>query len=278
MKLFRKFLSIFLVFGLLIFPLKTQAYESDTEDYIQRMIQYYLQYQETAEAEIAVLLDYLEQRDPQLGAMWRKIMVGWAYHSSRMEINQRILPDGLPMDDSLCIVIMGYGLRSDGSMKEELVDRLVVGLSSAMKYPNAYVVVTGGGTSDVPGITEAGQMAAWLMERGVSSDRLIVEDRSFSTLQNVTRVYQILIRDYPQVTDVAVVTSDYHIRQSCTFFMTMFCQGTYESGYRQLRLISQAANTTGKTVKDLRTQAWGISSITGIPYDGTPDIQPELSE
>ena len=69
----------------------------------------------------------------------------------------------------LCIVIMGYDLRDDGSMKEELIDRLVVGLSSALKYPNAYVAVTGGATSDVPGVTEAGQMAQWLMERGLQS-------------------------------------------------------------------------------------------------------------
>jgi len=278
MELFRKFLSFFLVMTLLVVPVKTQAAEADAEDYILRMIQYYLRYQEEADEEIAVLLGYLEEQDPELGNLWRKIMVGWAYHSSRMEINSRILPDGLASDDSLCIVIMGYGLRADGSMREELVDRLVVGLSSAMKYPDAYVVVTGGATSDVPGVTEAGQMAEWLVERGVSADRIIVEDRSYSTLQNVQRVYRILIRDYPQVKDVAVITSDYHIRQSCTFFMAMFHQGVYESGYRQLRLVSQAANTTGKTGKDLRSQAWGISAITGIPYDGTPDIKPTLCD
>ena len=278
MRLFRKFLSIFLVFCLLWAPLQTQAVSQDTEEYIQRMVQYYLLYQEEADAEIAVLLDYLEQRDPELAALWRRIMVSWAYHNGRMELNSGILPDGLPGDGSLCIVIMGYGLNPDGSMKEELVDRLVVGLSSALKYPNARIMVTGGATSDVKGVTEAGQMARWLMDRGIESGRISQESRSLSTLQNVRRVYEILIRDYPQISDVAIVTSDYHIRQSCVLFSTIFHYGAYASGNRQLRLVSNGVNITGRNRSDLHTQARGIGAITGIPLDSQPDIPPELCE
>ena len=277
MSLFRKFLILFLVFALCL-PLSVRADSSDTDDYIQRMIQYYLQHQETADQEIAYLLDYLEAQDPQKAAMWRRIMVSWAYHNGRMELNTGILPDGLPNDDSLCIVIMGYDLRADGSMREELVDRLVVGLSSALKYPNAYILLTGGATSDVSGVTEAGEMARWLMERGVEEHRIIRETGSYSTMQNVRRVYNLLIRNYPQVTDVALITSDYHIRQSCVYFATMFSYGAYEQGNRQLKVCANAVNTTGKRINDLYTQASGISAITGIPFDGNPDIRPELAE
>lgn len=278
MSLFRKFLSVILVFSLLCVPVRTRAFSEDSEDYVQRMIQYYLRHQEDAQAEIAVLLDHLEQMDPAYAGLWRRIMVGWAHSNGQMQCNAGILPDGLASDDSLCIVIMGYGLKPDGTMYEELVDRLVVGLSSALKYPNAYVLVTGGNTSNVSGTSEAARMAQWLMDRGLESHRIIRETRSYSTLQNVQRVYKILIRDYPQIRDVAVITSDYHIRQSCVLFGTMFHYGAYASGNREIRLVSNAVNTTGKRVNDLYTQAWGISAITGVPFDGTPDTQPELSE
>lgn len=278
MRIFRKFLCLFLALLVLALPVRVSADQADTADYIQRMIQYYLQYQEEADQEIAVLLDYLCQTDPQQGELWRRIMVSWAYTNSQMELNPGILPDGLPQDDSLCIVIMGYGLREDGTMRDELIDRLVVGLSSALKYPNAYVAVTGGATSAVEGVTEAGQMAQWLMDRGISRDRLILETRAYSTVQNATRMYRILASEYPQVSSVAVVTSDYHIRQSCTFFSTVFHYQAAANGTPPLKVVGNAVNTTGRRVDDLHTQAWGICTITGIPYEATPETQPELCE
>lgn len=277
MTFFRKFFSFVLVFACLTLQVTVQAADNTEEDYIQRMLQYYLCYQEQAKTEIDVLLDYLEEKNPQQGAMWRGIMSEWSSINSQMGIHARMLPDGLPEDDSLCIVILGYDLNDDGSMKEELIDRLVAGLSSAMKYPNAYVAVTGGATSDVKGVTEAGQMAAWLRERGVDSSRLIVEEKALSTVQNATRVMKLLNRDYPQVTSYAIVTSDYHVRQSCTYFAAATHYRAAQNGTAPLELVGNAANTTNRTAPDLHTQAWGICAITGVAYESEPETQPTLS-
>lgn len=95
------------------------------------------------------------------------------------------LPENLPQDDSLALVILGGGLNADGSMKDELIRRLNVGLDCAEQYPNAYVVCTGGATAkENKDVTEAGQMGAWLLENGLEEDRLILEDRSRSTIEN----------------------------------------------------------------------------------------------
>lgn len=51
-----------------------------------------------------------------------------------------VLPDGLPDTDELCIVVLGFQLNPDGSMRDELINRLNVALRSAEKYPNAYIV------------------------------------------------------------------------------------------------------------------------------------------
>lgn len=278
MSFFRKFLSFVLAFACLSLPISAQAASSDTEDYIQRMMQYYVYYQEEAAEEIDVLLDYLEEKDASQGAMWRGIMEDWSSINSTLPITPKMLPDGLPEDDSLCIVILGYDLNDDGTMKDELIDRLVAGLSSAMKYPNAYVAVTGGPTSDVKGVTEAGQMAAWLRKRGVEDSRLIVETKALSTVQNATRVMKILNRDYPQVTKLAMITSDYHIRQGCAFFAAANHSLAAAKGTTPLEIVGTGVNKTGRQWDDLHTQAWGICAITGVEYESAPATKPTLAD
>lgn len=277
MTLFRKFFSFILVLLILAIPVQVCAVQEDAEPYIQRMMQYYLLYQSDAQEEIDVLLDHLSVVAPDQADMWRQIMFSWGYINEQMPLNYGILPDGLPQDDSLCIVIMGYGLKPDGSMREELIDRLVVGLSSALKYPNAYVAVTGGETSNVEGITEAGQMAQWLRERGVEENRLIVENKAWSTIENAKRVYKLLANHYPQVKNLAVITSDYHIKQSCTLFAATASVFANAWGTDPVQLVSNAVNQTEKTWRDLSTQASGIAALTGVPFDAAPETEPELS-
>lgn len=268
MKSMRKWLCILLTVAFLWqLPGKAEAQE-DVSPYIQRMIQYYLHYQSDAREEIETLLHYIEDRDPAQGLLWQEIMADWAYCNEKQVVLYGVLPDGLPQDDSLCIVVLGYGLNADGSMKEELIDRLVVALASALKYPNAYVCVTGGATASASSNTEAGQMAAWLTEKGLDSSRLILESKAQSTHTNATRVYNILNQQYPQVTSVAVVSSDYHIPWGTAMFATAFRYGAYNGG-REITLVANAANATGKTMDTLYSQALGISAIAGLSFDGT---------
>ena len=272
MRIFRNIISIWAMLLLLSAPIPAKATELDTDTCAQQMIQYYLAYEDRAEAEIEVLLDQIN--DPWLEEMWRGILDGWAYSNYHMPVYYDVLPDGLPDNDSLCIVIMGFGLNPDGSMKPELIDRLKVGLASAEKYPNAYIAVTGGATSNVRGVTEAGQMAAWLRQKGVSKDRLILETGAYSTTENAINVHKILMRDYPSVTSIAVVTSDYHIKQSCAMFAAMNHKAVYADGARYLELVGNGVNYTGRKADTRYSQAWGISIITGIPFDKTPDVPP----
>ena len=129
------------------------------------------------------------------------------------------LPDNLPEDDSLCLVGLGFQLNPDGTMREELIERLKVMLSAAEKYPRALIICTGGGTApDDPSATEAGRMAEWLEARGVDPSRLIVEDQSLTTAQNAIFSFDILAEKYPQVKQLAIVSSDYHIATGVLLF------------------------------------------------------------
>ena len=75
----------------------------------------------------------MEAVDAQQAEAWRQIMDYWSYVNTDMPVNLNVAPDGLPQDDSLCIVILGLALNSDGTMKDELIGRVETGLAGAEK-------------------------------------------------------------------------------------------------------------------------------------------------
>lgn len=241
--------------------------------YIQQMIRYYRYYGEEAWDEIQDLLDTIARLDPEKGALWETIMADWSRCNSEMEIPSDALPDGLPEDNSLCIVVLGYALNSDGSMQPELVDRLEVALASALKYPNAYVAVTGGATASNADTTEAEAMVAWLLQNGVSPDRMILETRSLSTTYNAVNTYAMLVRSYPEVRSIAVISSDYHVAWGCAMFQAV-CDYTRVYGKTVIPVVGCAGNVTGNSVDTLYYQSQGICAITGIPFPegGRPEL------
>ena len=160
-------------------------------------------------------LSALSSVDPALGEKWTHIMDLW---EAPVTISDE-LPDGLPGDDSLCLVALGFQLNPDGTMREELIGRLNVVLAASEKYPNAFIACTGGGTAaEDETATEAGRMAEWLEAHGIDPARLIVEDRSLTTAQNAIYTFDILEEKYPQVAQIAIISSDYHIATGMLLF------------------------------------------------------------
>lgn len=213
-------------------------------------------------------LDALEAESPAEGTLWRRIMTDWARLNEAGFENHRVLPDDLPQDDSLCIVAFGYGLGGDGSIQPELEDRLYVALNAARQYPNAYVAVTGGQTSEVAGVTEGGQMAAWLRAQGVAESRLIVEDQALNTTQNAANTYKLLTSAYPQVKTLVVVTSDYHVACAGVLLQIWSDYQSQVNGAPALNVAAGASCATDTPVGDrmLFSQAWGIAQITGTAW------------
>lgn len=80
------------------------------------------------------------------------------------------------------VVILGYGLLPDGSMRPLLRRRVLTGLTVAQFFPQSPIIVTGGNARN--GVTEAGQMRRMLLLLGFPDDRIIVEDEAASTVQN----------------------------------------------------------------------------------------------
>ena len=172
------------------------------------------------------LLKDLTDADKVTGIRWKEIMNIWSSDELGQPLHYDILPDGLPDTDELCIVVLGFQLNPDGTMKEELVERLTVVLSSAKKYESA---------------SEAGEMAKWLFEQGIEKKRVIVEDNSITTAQNAIFTYDILTSLYPSVKKLAIVSSDYHIATGELLFRAESILRANNPGNEKLEVISNAA-------------------------------------
>ncbi|MBR3020086.1 MAG: YdcF family protein [Clostridia bacterium] len=215
MKLNLKKLALILVFGLVSTVMLPAAAEEETQTPAQSQIERAVVSYAANGTRDDEALSALASLDPSLGEKWTRIMDLW---EAPVTVNTE-LPDGLPQDDSLCLVGLGFQLNPDGTMRDELVERLKVMLSASEKYPNAIIVCTGGGTAaDDPTATEAGRMAEWLEAQGVDPSRLIVEDHSLTTAQNAIYTFDILTERYPQVRQIAIISSDYHIATGTLLF------------------------------------------------------------
>ena len=186
-------------------------------------------------------------------------------------LNDDVLPDGLPDTEELCIVVLGFELCDDGSMRSELIGRLKVALNCANKYKNAYILCSGGGTAaDNSRITEAGQMAEWLENKGVKKDRIIIENRSETTAQNVMYSYDILKEKYPGVKKLAVVTSEYHMEPSLLYFKAQSIldgDAVFKAPSRTLTVLFRAAaliELTGdeKTARLIYNRTYDFESLS----------------
>ena len=264
--------------------------KADTQEYRQQLLRAYSGDPENASARIETLLTQLETESPAQGAMWRQIMSDWDRLNHSGFASSRALEEGLAQDDSLCIVVFGYGLNKDGSMKPELFDRLNVALQAARQYPNAYIAVTGGETAGVKGISEAAVMAIWLMNNDISEDRIILEKESLSTTENARNTCALLNQRYPKVKQLAVVTSDYHIALAATMLQTACTYSASMQGGREMSVVAGASCATSTPVGgSLSAQAWGISVLTGTKWttgstasaaqkETEPGIEPEFWE
>lgn len=261
------FIKIVIALILSILSLITSGAYSPPKKTIKELIEEavvtYGYYEDAGIARSDELLRQLKETDPVEGERWSKIMAMWRA-GLRQPLNYDVLPDGLPDTDELCIVVLGFELQDDGQMRNELVKRLETALASANKYRHACIVCSGGGTaSNNKNITEAGQMAKWLISHGIEEKRIIIENRSETTAQNAVFTYGILRTDYPQVKKIAIISSDYHIEPSILFFEATSILRGDQGTDREIKVVSNAAWQAPARTLSVLFRAGGLIEITG---------------
>ena len=230
---------------------------------VEEMVVTYGLYENAANDRVAELLNELQAADPDAAGRWAEIMELWRNVRAGLELNYDVLPDGLPETNELAIVALGYKLNSNGTMRDELENRLSVVLKSAKKYPKAYVFCTGGGTaSKKKNVTEAGRMSSWLKKKGVGKKRIVTEKQSRTTAQNALNTYKILAKDYPNVNSVAIVSSDYHIGSGVLYFQAVAILKAEKGQPPRYTVVSNAACKESGS-QSLLSQAGALMEIYG---------------
>ncbi len=222
-----------------------KSYTAETYQMVSDMV--YLCRSETVDRErqIRIILENLKSVNPALGQTWDGIMQYWHYVNTDMPIRTEGLPDTLPQDESLCLVVLGFQLLPDGDMAPELLGRCERALACAQQYPHAYLAVTGGGTAfKNKEVTEASVMADWLLGHGIAPERIIREDRSQTTDQNAVNTCAILAEQYPQIHTIVVITSDYHMPLGCLMFSEAALLYGFETGRVPYEVKDNAAFAT----------------------------------
>lgn len=110
------------------------------------------------------------------------------------------------------LIVLGAGVNGTRPSLS-LRDRLVGAYDYLTAHPDCIAVLSGGQGSGED-ITEARCMYDWLVEAGISPDRLIMEDKATSTLENL-RYSMDIIEELP-ISDpvIGLVSSEYHLHRA----------------------------------------------------------------
>ena len=106
-------------------------------------------------------------------------------------------------------------------------------------------------------------MAEWLADHGVPPERIIVEDRSLTTAQNAIYSFDILEERYPQISQLAIVSSDYHIATGTLLFGAEATLRAKSAGAETIKIISNAAWKAPSGSLSAMFQAGALIELSG---------------
>ena len=107
------------------------------------------------------------------------------------------------------VIVLGCGIRGE-RVSVGLAKRLNKAYEYHLKNPNAVIIVSGG-QGPQEDISEALAMKRYLIDKGVPEDKIIMEDKSTSTIENFKYSHEIMKEMGLSEDSVVFVTNAYHI-------------------------------------------------------------------
>jgi uncharacterized SAM-binding protein YcdF (DUF218 family) len=108
------------------------------------------------------------------------------------------------------LIILGAKVKENGTVSLSLKNRLDVAYEYLIKYPHVQAVVTGGQGTDEPQ-TEASAMYTYLVNKGIEPERILLEDKSTSTYENLVFTKQVFNQS---LTEATIVSNDFHLARA----------------------------------------------------------------
>lgn len=151
---------------------------------------------------------------PRLSKTWRSVLAAllvlgaavFAVFEAPVISNAKT--DADPQSDYL--IVLGAGVNGSAPSLS-MVNRLEAALDYLEAYPDAVAIVSGGQGAGED-VTEASAMHDWLVAHGMPESRIVQEDQSTSTRENLENSFAIIrSRGGDPADGVAVVSSEYHL-------------------------------------------------------------------
>lgn len=111
-----------------------------------------------------------------------------------------------------CLIVLGTKVNGN-SPSLALEQRLVSAYNYLKENPDTLVIVSGGqGSNEI--ISEAECMKNWLINKGINSSQIIMEDKSTTTVENLKYSFKYIREINKNEISVAVVTNNFHVFRS----------------------------------------------------------------
>ncbi|HJC59986.1 MAG TPA: YdcF family protein [Candidatus Dietzia intestinigallinarum] len=126
------------------------------------------------------------------------------------------------------VVVLGAGLNGDKvtPLLASRLDRGIEALNASVDAGKDAVIVVSGGRGVDEVVSEAEAMHAYLLDRGVDADRILVEDKSTTTAENLEFTVDLLRSHRPAWRRMVVVTSNFHVLRAASITDEMGLEAT----------------------------------------------------
>jgi len=112
--------------------------------------------------------------------------------------------DSLSLENADCILVLGAGVRSDGTPSHMLEDRLIVAKKLYDKGVSDYILLSGDhGQAEYD---EVNTMLSYLQQNGIPRDPIFLDHAGFSTYESLYRAKEIFGAER-----IIIVTQKYHL-------------------------------------------------------------------
>jgi len=141
------------------------------------------------------------------------------------------------------VIVLGAKVKPGGVPSLSLKNRLEEAVKHLNKYPHVKVIVSGGQGADEDR-TEASVMLKYLQDNGIDTNRILVEDQSTSTYENLLFSKELLPTGTKRIT---IVSNDFHLKrakylaESLDFEVDVVAAKTPKSVEAKLKLRERAA-------------------------------------
>ncbi len=111
------------------------------------------------------------------------------------------------IEDIDCIVVLGAGLKADGTPSHMLEDRIKVGVSVLNATSTEYILMSGDRSGEY--YDEPAAMKKYAESLGVDPERILIDEKGFSTFESMTRV-----KNEYGFERVVIITQKYHLHRA----------------------------------------------------------------